>query len=517
MHLTSRKLLLLGLLASFACLVSEEAIEVSQAQPLEFHVAIDPRLNEPPRTGRLYVFLTQRKEEPRFGPDWFNPEPFFGIDVKNFKTGELYALDSQNADGFPGPISELKPGRYKVQALLDHDFYHQNPSQGSGNLYSDESSLNIDPQRTGVVYLTLRNRIPEPPSIDTPTRKEIARKSELLSQFHRREVLEFATVHLPPNYLQQPQRRYPVLYIIPGFGGDHRVPIGVWNNERNFDFICVMLSGNCKWGHHVYADGPTNGPRGTALVREMVPYIDANFRTIAEPHARLITGHSSGGWSSLWVQVTHPDVFGGVWSTAPDPVDFRDYQNVNLYANPPLSLYFDPQGNARPIARRGDKPVLWYANFGKMDDVLKRGGQLRSFEAVFSPLDDELQPQKMWDRETGDVNPRVVEAWKAYDIRLKIQNNWSTLQDKLAGKLHIVMGTLDTFYLNGAVDQLSGTLEQLGSDAQIDIVPGGSHSSIMSAERVARMKREMEATVSRGPRQDTQRERSSALRGRNAP
>ncbi len=273
------------------------------------------------------------------------------------------------------------------------------------------------------------------------------------------------------------------------------MPLGAWDNRRNFDFICVMLSGNCKWGHHVYADGPTNGPRGSALVREMVPYIDEQYRTIAEPHARLITGHSSGGWSSLWVQVTHPESFGGVWSTAPDPVDFRDYQNVNLYADPPLSLYADPQGMRRPLARRGKTPVLWYDSFGRMDDVLGRGGQLRSFEAVFSPLNDDLLPRRMWDRTTGEVDPEVVNAWKQYDIRLKIQNNWPTLEQPLAGKLHIVTGSLDTFYLNGAVEKLAATLDQLGSDAQIEIVPDGSHSSIMTGERVARMKREMQAAV----------------------
>ena len=102
----------------------------------------------------------------------------------------------------------------------------------------------------------------------------------------------------------------------------------------------------------------------------MIPHIDAQYRTIPEPTARFVTGHSSGGWSSLWLQVNYPEMFGGCWSTSPDPVDFRDFQQVDLYAEPPLSLYYDAQGVPRPIARRGTEPFLWFRSFGRMDDVL---------------------------------------------------------------------------------------------------------------------------------------------------
>ena len=96
------------------------------------------------------------------------------------------------------------------------------------------------------------------------------------------------------------------------------------------EFIRVLMTGECKWGHHVYADSETNGPRGQAVIEELIPRIDEMFRTVADPRARMVGGHSSGGWSSLWLQVRYPDAFGGVWSTSPDPVDFRDYQQSNL-------------------------------------------------------------------------------------------------------------------------------------------------------------------------------------------
>jgi pimeloyl-ACP methyl ester carboxylesterase len=230
----------------------------------------------------------------------------------------------------------------------------------------------------------------------------------------------------------------------------------------------------------------------------MIPQIDAAYRTLAEPHGRFLMGHSSGGWSSLWLQVNYPDVFNGVWSSSPDPVDFRDYQQVDLYRHPPLSLYFDERGGRRPIAQKDEKPVLWYDSFGRMDDVLARGGQLRSFEAVFSPLDKDGMPQKLWDRTSGRIDPQVAKAWEAYDIRLVIERNWSVLEGKLAGKLHITTGSQDTFYLHGAVARLGETLKGLGSDAEVTIVPGKDHGSVLTPDYFRKVQRQMSERFRKG-------------------
>ncbi|HEV3025251.1 MAG TPA: alpha/beta hydrolase-fold protein, partial [Pirellulales bacterium] len=298
-----------------------------------------------PITGRLYVFTSRREgREPRFGPDWFSPEPFFGLEVNDFAPGEARTVDD-TADGFPGPLSTLPQGTCRVQALLDQDFDTCHAALGVGNLYSDVVSWELDHAMPAPLELKLVHAVAARPFPETDWVKEVAVTSELLSKFHGREVVERAAVVLPAGYAREPERRYPVVYFIPGFGGDHRMALRFAAGgppepqEGEVEFIRVTLSGDCKWGHHVYADSATNGPRGAALVNEMIPRIDADFRTVAEPTARFLTGHSSGGWSSLWLQVTYPDTFGGVWSTSPDPVDFRDWQQVDLYADPPLSVY----------------------------------------------------------------------------------------------------------------------------------------------------------------------------------
>jgi pimeloyl-ACP methyl ester carboxylesterase len=207
-----------------------------------------------------------------------------------------------------------------------------------------------------------------------------------------------------------------------------------------------------------------------------------------------LNGHSSGGWSSLWLQVTYPDFFGGTWSTSPDPVDFRDFQQINIYA-PGENMFRDRKGDRRPIARIGLEPALYYDNFSLMDDVIGWGGQLGSFEAVFSPLGKGGRPRKLWDRTSGAIDLDVAKAWEAYDIRLVLERNWPTLGPKLKGKIHVIMGGRDTFYLEGAVKLLKECLAKLESDAVVEIVPDKDHGTVMSAELAQRLDREMRAAV----------------------
>ncbi|MBL8825481.1 MAG: hypothetical protein JNM18_00760 [Planctomycetaceae bacterium] len=457
-------------------------------------VQLDRDASQQAVSGRLFVFFSQQNQiEPRRGPNWFKPEPFFARDVKDLQPGKYATIDA-SADACPAPLDKLPAGTYHIQAALHVDFDSPSSGVGVGNFFGEVLTADIT-EGSGTLELSLNQIVPAPKFAEKPWLKEVAVRSELLSKFHRREVIQYASVVLPESYEKDSDRRYPVIYSIPGFGGSHREVIALTGpvpvDENGVEFIRVFLSGRCLWGHHVYADSATNGPRGQALIAELIPHVDRTFRTVAASTARFVTGHSSGGWSSLWLQVTYPDVFGGVWSLAPDPVDFRDYQQVDLYASPPQNMYRDPRGERRPIARRGGQPVLWYDAFTKMDDTIGRGGQLRSFEAVFSPLDANGEPRRMYDRVTGQVDPQVAKAWEAYDIRLTLARNWPQLGPKLAGKLHIVAGEFDTFYLEGATKLLGETLKELDSDAQVEVIAGADHSSFLTSEFRARLRREM--------------------------
>ena len=477
-----------------AAILLAPSVAAVGAESLQIAVRLDAQAAAQPVTGRVFVFCSQRPGEPRMGPDWFNPEPFFGLDVVKLKPGDRCTLDDR-ACGFPGPLSRLPPGKYRVQAVLDRSLDSPQPGQAVGNLYGDVQEVRLD--ATSSVELVLQHVIPSQPFRELENYREVSLRSRKLSAFHGRDVIEHAAVILPPSYQTDAQKRFPVIYVIPGFGGSHRSPQWLWitgppqADPGQAEFIRVMLSGQCRWGDHEYADSATNGPCGDALVHEMIPYIDEHYRTLPVSTARFVTGHSSGGWSSLWLQVTYPEVFGGVWSLAPDPVDFHDFQQIDLYAKPPLSVFRDPQGQRRPIARIGPTPAVWYEDFSRMDDCLSRGGQLRSFEAVFSPRGPDGLPRKLWDRTTGQIDPETARAWEKYDIGRTLQTQWKTLGPKLQGKLHVAVGDLDTFYLDGAVRRLGETLRRLGSDAVVEIVPGRDHSTLLSRDRCMKTRRQI--------------------------
>ena len=449
-----------------------------QAQPIGFVVKLAKQVTDKPVTGRVLVFITTNpQKQPIKGLSWFGPEPFAAMEVKKLQPDGSVTIDDR-AECFPEPISKWARKKYRVQAILDHDFYYPESADGPGNFYS--KVVDWDPDTQPRVELLLDQVVPEFEYVDTPRMKFVQRKSDLLSQHFGRDVIDRAAVILPKSYSTDSDRRYPVYYEVTGFGGNLRAMSGREPGPRagrdgDVEFIHVMLTGECKWGHHVYANSQTNGPRGDALIKELIPHIDASFRTIAQTDARFVGGHSSGGWSSLWLQVNYPETFGGVFSTSPDPVDFRDFQGTDLYAQPTQSVYKDAEGARRPLARRGRDVILRYDDFCKMDQVLGRGGQMRSFDAVFSPLNEKGEPKRCWDTSSGMVDPSVADYWKRYDISLILSENWDKLRGPLAGKIHIAMGELDTFYLEGATHRLADRLKELGSDAKIQFIPEAGH------------------------------------------
>ncbi|XOV76732.1 MAG: alpha/beta hydrolase-fold protein [Phycisphaerales bacterium] len=271
--------------------------------------------------------------------------------------------------------------------------------------------------------------------------------------------------------------KYPVVVDVPGFGGTHRGAARMGrmvDRVYDGDLLWVVPDPSCYRGHSVFADSATNGPWGAMLVEEMLPKIDAEFGG-AGPEHRYATGVSSGGWSSLWLQVHYIDDFAGCWSHVPDPVDFRDFQYINLY-KPGENMYVDADGNERGLARRNGEIMLTYREFVAREEVLGPGGQIHSFEAVFSPRLVDGEPMPIFDRETGAVDVLATELWKPYDIRLKLERAWKVRNEDLAGKIRVYAGEVDTFYLEGAVRMLANMAEREGIDATIEVIDGMGHS-----------------------------------------
>lgn len=463
-------LVVIGLLSA-ACFGFPGAPQVT----IEF----DPAVTSKPYAGRVYLMTTQREgRSPMSGPSWFGAEPFFALEVQDWIAGTALKFDADKALGFPAPLAELPAGKYCVQAVIDLNGWSHDVTDAPGNGYSDVATLEHDPEKPAELKLTISKIVEQPKYRETEQLKYVRLKSRLLGEFYKQDVFVQAAVALPDAYLEQKDRKFPTVYMIPGFGGTLRSAGRGLRSERfsgeGFDPVIVFLDPDCPTGHHVFADSANNGPRGQSLIEELIPHLEKEFRLIPDAGARFVTGHSSGGWSSLWLQVAYPDTFGGVWSTSPDPVDFTSFQTINIH-NADENMFRMPDGSQRPISRGGwGRPIMTRA-FCDMEETLGRGGQLQSFEAVFSPRGADGKPVKLWDRKSGALDTKVAETWRKYDIREIVEKNWSTLGPKLKGKLHLFCGDQDTFYLEAAFFKLRDALEKLGSDAYVEVIPGASH------------------------------------------
>jgi S-formylglutathione hydrolase FrmB len=474
------------------------AVAGAEPRPLDFRLTFDPSISRAPFTGRVYVMLFKNDpgENPRFAPSWAKPEPLFAVDVKDWEPDKPLLLGA-GALAYPAPLAALPKGEYFIQAVMDFG-RGMSFGAGPGNGWCSAGPRQLDPASTGTVDLRLDKVYAEPTFKETDRIKLIDVESKLLSAFHGRPVRLRAGVVLPRSWHDDASSRYPVVYEIPGFSGSHfaaRLRQDA-TNVAGVDMLRVVLDPCCPGGHSAFADSANNGPWGRALVEELIPEIEKQFRGLGTPAGRFVTGHSSGGWSSLWLQISYPDLFGGVWSTAPDPVDFRDFQRIDL-AHPGANLFADAAGKPRPLAHNGDKPYIFFRPFSDMEEVMGHGGQLGSFEAVFGPRGADGRPARLWDRRTGAIDPAVARAWQDYDIRLKLERNWSTLGPKLAGKLHVYVGADDTFYLDGAVRLLGESLRGLGSDAVVEVFPGKNHGSLVDAKLRKRIAEEMAAQYRR--------------------
>ena len=511
MSKTIKLLLIMGVLTLL--LIVAEKNKSANAQGAKtgpvLSVILDPKVAKSAISGRVFLVLSKSESkgitpEPR----WIEPDPFFGLDVSSIKPGEPLIIDNK-WQGFPlENIGKVPPGTYWASANLDLNKASRKIFSSEGNYFSKSVKVEIGSVNQAPAVLVLDQVFHEPQFPETEVVKLAQMESKLLSKFHGRKIMLRAGVALPQSYKDNKDRKYPSIYEVPGFGGNHFAALSSPGRGKTAvegeEVVHITLDPDCPLGHHVFADSANNGPWGKALTEEFIPFLEKEFRLIPQSWARLVTGHSSGGWSSLWLQLKYPNVFGGVWSTAPDPVDFRDFQKINLYASN-QNMFKDEKGKDRPIGRRGDTPFLFYKPFSDMELVMGRGGQLGSFEAVFSERDSQGYPKKLWDRKTGVIDSDTAESWKKYDIRLLVENNKDALFGKLKGKIHVYMGDKDTFYLEGATRLLGDTLKKLGSDATVVLFAGKDHSNLMDAELRARISKEMAQSLQKGKQLNSNR------------
>ena len=101
-----------------------------------------------------------------------------------------------------------------------------------------------------------------------------------------------------------------------------------------------------------------------------------------------------------------------------------------------------------------------------LGDHGRSGEQFDIWQAVYSPLGDDGYPKPIFDKQTGDIDHSVAEYWRQhYDLEAILERDWSTLGPKLAGKIHIYVGSDDTYFLNDAVYRMEEFLNSTKNPA----------------------------------------------------
>lgn len=470
--------------------------------PVVFHVSLG-QASATAVSGRLLVFARP------LGPSDQRPVTSVNMDqidtraaaiaareVARLEPGATVDLDA-DVTAFPTPFSQLKPGRYAVQAVLDRDHSYNYTGRGPGDLVSGVVEMDL-PAGTAQV-LTLATTIPETDPLQPLSNMPAALKevyaaarphihridfaSPALSRFWGRPVALRGWVVTPPDYATHPGQRYPTVYYTQGFGGSLRSlrdrAVARWDEMKTGKappMIWVGLDQSGPTGTSEFVNSVNNGPWGEALTAELIPELERQYRMDARPAGRLLTGHSSGGWAVLWLQVNYPGLFGGAWPTAPDPSDFHDFLGIDLYVAG-ANVYRKPDGTPWPLARDQGEMLVSVEDFTRREVVLgEYGGQMASFEWVFSPRGANGLPVPMFDRTTGAVDPAVIAYWKEhYDVAERLRRHWPELRRDLEGKIHLTVGTGDNFYLDGAARRLEATMKGLGARTDFRYVEGRGH------------------------------------------
>ncbi|MFZ0738827.1 MAG: alpha/beta hydrolase-fold protein [Candidatus Acidiferrales bacterium] len=504
-------LILLGAMPGVAD--SNRVKHAAKAAPLRFEISYAKNLSASPLDGRVYLLISKSGEdEPRFAISYMgDSQQIFGVDVDGLAAETPVAFD-RTVPGAPvASIENIPAGDYTVQGLLNiYETFHradghvlklpmdrgegQHWNSKPGNLYSKPQKLRIDPATGGVIKIELTEKIP---AIDAPQDtkyvKHLHIQSELLTKFWGRPMELGAIVLLPEGFDEHPEAHYPLVVLQGHFSHDIFDGLGFrteppapdskgteklvaeysykfyqdWTSGRMPHVILIEIQHANPYYDDSYAVNTANvGPYGDAITQELIPAVEKKYRGIGQGWARALYGGSTGGWETLASQVFYPDFYNGAWTMCPDPVDFHAYMSVDIYNDKNAFAYDEPWSHiARPLARTPDDQTLQtIEGMSKIESALGSHGrsteQLGIFDAVFGPMGDDGYPKPIWNPETGDIDRDVAAYWREhFDLDYILERDWKTLGPKLVGKIHVRVGTRDTFYLDNAVRLLQKFLE----------------------------------------------------------
>jgi hypothetical protein len=284
-------------------------------------------------------------------------------------------------------------------------------------------------------------------------------------------------VYTPPGYDEAGETRYPAIYVIQGYSGQ----VTMWANRTAFrqpfietadavfaggapGCILVYVDAWTSYGGSQFVDSPGTGQYHSYLCDEVVPWVDARFRTIDHRESRAITGKSSGGFGAMITPMLRPDLFGALATHAGDAL--YEYCYLNEFAKATRAL------------REYDHDIqAWWADFRSRVAFTKESDMpltlLLGCTAAFS-ADPDGTPRLPFDPRSGELIPELWERWLAWDPIRMIDRYADELRSLRA--VWIDAGTRDEWFLDLGAEAFRAGLERIGVPADrinFELFPAG--------------------------------------------
>jgi hypothetical protein len=258
-------------------------------------------------------------------------------------------------------------------------------------------------------------------------------------------------VYLPPGYDDESERRYPSVYMIQGLTGQ----LDMWRNRapfrKNFPELadelfakgeappCIVVWVDCwtSYGGSQFLDSPGTGRYHTYLCDEVVPWVDAHYRTLPQREHRGIAGKSSGGYGAMVTPMLRPDLWGGLATHAGDslfelcylPEFPRTVRALRDHYDGSYEKFWQDFRSRPAFSRHSDAHLLneW------------------CMAACYS-TDDDGTVHLPFDVETGELIPDVWARWLAWDPVRMAPQHAETLRSMKA--IYIDAGRRDEYFLD---------------------------------------------------------------------
>jgi enterochelin esterase-like enzyme len=248
-------------------------------------------------------------------------------------------------------------------------------------------------------------------------------------------------VFLPPSYAQQKHRRFPVVYALHGYS----IGAEQWTHEIHVpqtiegafaegarEVIVVLPDSKTLHNGSMYSSSVTTGDYENFIARDVVAYIDAHYRTLANRESRGLVGHSMGGYGAARIGMKHPEVFGSLYIMSPCCLSPR----VGGPANPDLEKQLESVKTPEDSAKLSFFPRVMLASAAAWSpnpknpplylDLPTKNGQPQpevlakwTANAVLAFIDQyigDLRKYRAISIDVGDQDGLKVDAGKLHDV-----------------------------------------------------------------------------------------------------